>query len=82
MNAAEKFDNPSDPILIVTLHRTIDAQLAILRKAHEQVSWYIARVSNKDEPFMFVPAPRRRRRILKLWGEQVDLARAILGDQT
>lgn len=66
--------------LIVTLHRTIDAQIAILRKAHDQVSWYIERVGNKDEPFTFVPAARRRLRILKLWGEPLALARAILGD--
>lgn len=58
-----------------------DAQLAILRKAHEQVSWYIKRVGNKDEPFGYVPPERRRRRIMKLWGEQVELAKAILVEQ-
>lgn len=70
----------ADADLVEVLHRTIDAQLVILRKAHEQVSWYIKRVGNKDEPFTFVPAARRRRRVLKLWGEPLALARAILGE--
>lgn len=29
--SSERFENPADAYLIVTLHRTIDAQLAILR---------------------------------------------------
>ena len=60
-------DAPHRPTLtlLVTLHATIDAQLAILRSAHEQFV-FSSRAVSHDEPAAS--------------GMAIDLARAILGE--
>ena len=81
----EQFVNDVDPALIVTLHRTIDAQLAILRSEADSIRVHFAAMVNAAGGFDLEPRPFYNKPA-KAWAhferqraDVLDLADAILG---